>query len=93
MQDEARWYNAFGEEVDLDNIDREYALNILSMYILNGGRRFMHTHESIKSDPLVVKLRSVILNGRKPTMRDRARAFAYNIRCVREGLPFRAPVR
>jgi hypothetical protein len=93
MTGEARWFNAFGEEVDLDNIDREYALNILSMYILNSGLRCAHSHESIKVDPLVEKLRDVILNGRKPTMRDRARAFAYNIRCVREGKSFRAPVR
>lgn len=91
MQDnEARWYNAFGEEVDLDNIDREYALNILSMFLLNSGLRGFIVD---KDHPLTTKLRDVILNGRKPTMRDRARAFAYNIRCVREGKPFRAPVR
>ena len=83
------WHNAFGEPVDLDNIDREYALNILCHYTLNAGWRGLD-HEDMHNDPLVQKLRGIVLNGRKPNFWDRQRAVVYNIRCALRGLPWRA---
>lgn len=96
---EARWLNSLGEEVDLDNIDREYALNILCMVLLRRGR-MQNIHDSlgipredVREDPLVQKLRDVVLTGRAPNKRDRIRAIRYNMRNKRRGLPYRASVR
>lgn len=85
------WRNVFGEPVDLDNIDREYALNILTMTLLRRGR-FGYTPDEIREDPLVQKLRAVVLNGRERNFTDRLRAVSYNARCTLKGLPFRAKV-
>lgn len=98
---EARWFNSLGEEVDLDNIDREYALNILSMVLLRHGRDqgyaeafgYDDTPVDLREDPLVNKLREVVLTGREKNLRDRARAVRYNMLNKRAGKPFRAPVR
>lgn len=84
----AKWFNVFGEEVDLDTIDSEYALNIL-MHTL-GRARAGWTREELMADPLVQKLRERILAGVKPTWRDRVRGTAYNVRCKLTGLPYRA---
>ena len=83
------WHNAFGEPVDLDDIDKEYALNILSMVISTRTLRG-YTREDFQNDPLVEKLRSVVLNGREKNARDRLRGWCYNWRCRRAGLPYRA---
>jgi hypothetical protein len=83
------WRNALGEPVDLDNIDREYALNILTMVLLRRGMRG-YTDQEIREDPLVEKLRDVVLNGREKNVHDRLRAKRYNLLCKLEGLPYRA---
>lgn len=83
------WKNALGDEVDLDNIDKVYALNILSMVLLRCGRQYWSDDE-IRADPLVGKLRSVVLTGRSPNASDRLRGRIYNIRCRVRGLPYRA---
>jgi hypothetical protein len=88
---EARWNNAFGEPVDLDNIDREYALNIYTM-VIQRRERAGYTRDDYLQDPLVQKLRDVILDGRRPGLRDRLRAFRFNIRSRRQGMPFRGRV-
>lgn len=59
---EPRWYNIHGEEVDLDRIDREYALNIL--LLLYNRRR--HERVDPYTDPLIQKLRLRVLYGPKP---------------------------
>lgn len=90
MTDTPRWVDALGREVDLDNIDREYALNILTMVLLRRGREDCFP-DDIRQDALVQKLRNVVLNGRAPNARDADRARQYNARCDTQGLPFRAP--
>jgi hypothetical protein len=90
---EPRWFNAAGEEVDLDDIDREYALNILTMVIYRHGQSMFSTADDLRHDPLVQKLRDVVLEGREPNLRDRARAIRYNAKMRAAGLPYRAPVR
>lgn len=87
-----QWFNALGEEVDLDNIDREYALNILSM-VLPARASLGYTPDEIREDALVQKLRDIVLNGRTMNSHDRLRAIRYNFACRLRGLPFRAPVR
>lgn len=87
----ARWFDSLGREVDLNDIDKEYALAILTMVLLRYGRA-SYTSDEVREDPLVQKLRDVVLNGREPNERDRARARVYNIRNERQGKPFRAPV-
>lgn len=86
---EARWFDSVGREVDLDNIDKHYALNILTMALLRRGRRGIR---DVSHDPLIQKLREVVLNGREPNEADEARAAAYNKLNRKAGLPFRAPV-
>lgn len=88
MTGQARWHNVFGDEVDLDTIDSEYALNIL-MHIMGRSRAFW-TREELRADPLVQKLRERVLAGVKPTLRDRLRGSAYNFRCRAAKLPYRA---
>lgn len=90
--DRPRWLDSLGREVDLDNIDREYALNILTMVVFRRGRRG-YEMEDLRHDALVQKLRDVVLNGREPNAEDRRRAMQYNIDNVGAGLPYRAPVR
>lgn len=90
MTDSPRWFDALGREVDLDNIDREYALNILTMVLLRRGKAWA-TPDDIRQDALVQKLRDVVLNGRAPNARDADRARQYNARCDAQGIPFRAP--
>lgn len=87
------WRNVFGDPVDLDNIDKTYALNILTMVLLSRGRYYdAYTQEDIRDDELVQKLRDVVLNGRDKNYVDRLRAISYNARCKLKGLRFRAPV-
>ncbi len=83
------WTDVFGHEVDLDNIDRVYALNILTHHTLVCGRR-LNSHSDMRRDPLVQKLRAVVLGGREPNLRDRLRATWYDVRCAWKGLPWRA---
>jgi hypothetical protein len=86
MTHKPRWYNVFGEAVDLDDIDKRYAANILG-HIDNRPRGRYGL-----GDALIDKLEEVAANGRRPNLRDRLRAVRYNIRCWREGQPYRAPV-
>ena len=83
------WRNVFGEPVDLDDIDREYALNILSMVIARRARAG-YTADEMREDPLIQKLREVVLEGREKTAKDRRRARRYNKRTAKLGLPYRA---
>ena len=92
---DARWFNSLGEEVNLDDIDREYALNILTMVLWRRGRDSNFTGQamsSLREDALVQKLRDVVLHGREKTGKDKTRAMQYNIDNVRAGKKFRAPV-
>lgn len=84
-----RWQNALGEDVDLDNIDRKYALNIYSM-VLRRRAQMGYTTQDVKEDNLLHKLYGIILDGRKPNLRDKLRAEHYNFHTKRAGLPFRA---
>lgn len=84
------WRNAFGEPVDLDKIDKRYALNILTMVLRR--TRNDATANDLRHDPLIQKLRDVVLNGRDPDDSDLPKAHDYNARCEAEGLPFRADV-
>lgn len=86
---EARWRDALGNEVDLDDIDVEYALNILTHYTLRCGKRGM-TDDDMRANPLVQKLRKTIMFGRQPNPDDIARAKEYNEKCEKRGLAFRA---
>lgn len=88
----ARWFNVFGEEVDLDDIDRSYALNILMMFAQHKARQG-YSRDWIESHPLTRKLREATLKGRDPEPQDRIRAMFYNARCRLFGLPYRAPTR
>lgn len=88
---EARWNNAFGESVDLDDINRVYALNILTLVLLRRGRAGM-SNDEVRHDPLVSKLREVVLVGREPTDEDNQRAIAFNQRCAAFGLTHRAEI-
>lgn len=81
------WFDSLGREVDLDNIDKEYALAILTMVLLRRGRRGA---TDVRHDPLIDKLRDVVLNGRAPNEADLARARAYNEKNKAAGLPYRA---
>jgi hypothetical protein len=92
LEPKPRWLDSLGREVDLDNIDREYALNILTMVLLRRGRGG-YTDAEIREDALVQKLREVVLTGREPNHEDRRRAFKYNIDNIKAGKRFRAPVR
>lgn len=85
------WKDSLGRDVDLDDIDKEYALNILCMAIYNRAMRGL-TRREIESSALIKKLREVVLTGREPNERDRKRAKAYNVLNAEAGMPFRAPV-
>ena len=85
------WRNAFGEPVDLDNIDREYALNIYTMVVRRRGV-WLWSDDEIRDDPLVQKLREVILKDAKKTPRHVARAIRYNAKARARGLRWRAKV-
>lgn len=86
------WRNVFHEPVDIENIDKEYALNILTMVLLRRGRYGSEFHEDIRTDPLVQTLRKTVLNGRERDESDKPRSILYNERCQAEALPFRANV-
>jgi hypothetical protein len=86
---EPTWTNAHGEPVDLDNIDKVYALNILSHYTLNCGR-LGYDHEDMRNNALVQKLRGIVLDGREPNLRDRLRATWFDVRCAWKGMPWRS---
>ncbi len=86
---DALWRNVFGDEVNLDDIDRAYALNIYTMVVAKRARRG-YTRDDFMGDPLVQKLREVILAGREPNLRDKLRGAAYSMRCWAAELPYRA---
>lgn len=86
------WRNVFGEPVDLDKIDREYALNIYHMRVARKASVLGWTAQDFEDDPLTQKLREIILSRRRKRPRDYARAIHYNIRCKCAGLKFRAKV-
>lgn len=88
---EPLWRNVFGEPVDLDNIDREYALNILMMATTSRAQRG-YTSQEFRDDPLIQKLREVILSRRRKRLRDLLRALNYNRRCKAAGYPYRARI-
>jgi hypothetical protein len=48
------------------------------------------TDKDMREDPLVQKLRDVILNGREPNYRDRQRAKRYDNLNEFKGLPWRS---
>lgn len=86
---EPSWRNVWGQEIDLDDIDREYALNILMM--AHTTRVLMdYTRDDFMRDRLIQKLRGIVLEGREPSWRDKIRGARYNARCRRKGLPYRA---
>lgn len=87
--EEPRWFDARGQEVDLDDIDKEYALNILMMV---HARRIIaeYTADEMRADPLIQKLRDVVLHGREPNLIDRRRGDLYNRAMRKMGLPYRA---
>lgn len=89
MNDVPRWFDARGIEVDLDDIDKVYALNILMMV---HARRVLagYTANEMRADPLIQKLREVVLHGREPDLGDRRRGDIYNRAMQRLGLPYRA---
>lgn len=80
--DKPLWTNSLGQPVDLDNIDRQYAIRILA---------HLAGHYGAGSEALVEKLVEVATNGRAPTEADLARARAYNDKNKALGLPWRAP--
>lgn len=90
MSNQVLWRNAFGEAVDLDTIDREYALNILSMHIARKVR-IGWLDMDFRNDPLTTKLREVVLHGRDRDGSDSLREAAYNMRSAARGMRFRAP--
>lgn len=100
MPSEVLWHNAFGEPVDLDKIDREYALNIYTMATMRRVRSWelmgysaAEQDEFMREDALIQKLREVILKGAAKRPRDRARALRYNAKARKLGLRWRASVR
>lgn len=85
------WYNVLGDEVDLNKIDREYALNIL-MHV-HGRMAWCGTEQAeTRNDELIQELRKVVLSRRRRRPRDVWRAFNYNRRCKKAGYPYRARV-
>jgi hypothetical protein len=86
------WYDSVGRPVDVHNIDKEYALNILTMVAHRRGRTG-YTLEDLRHDELVAALRETVLHGREPTDEDRERAAKYNELNAQKGLPYRAPER
>lgn len=55
--------------------------------------RWGYTADEMRDDPLIQKLREVVLTGREKNASDRKRAILYNLRNRKRGLPWRAPVR
>lgn len=82
------WRNSLGEPVDLDNIDREYALNIYAHVLIRRGPWM--TDDEMRADPLLTKLREVILTGRDKTPDDDRRAMIYNAMNAARGKRWRA---
>jgi hypothetical protein len=80
------WRNVFGKEIDLDTIDRNYALNIL----LHRSKMGLIVCSKVEYDALTHKLIERIRDGHKPGLRDWSRRRQYNFRCRRAGLPYRA---
>lgn len=88
-RNESMWRNSLGEPVDLDNIDSEYALNIYTMAVKRRGANAVSETE-MRADPLLQKLREVILAGKKPGPEDHRRAMVYNALNAARGLRWRA---
>lgn len=91
----AAWYDAHGRPVNIEQIDKRYALNILTMvvgriYVANADLPEHEVGDIIRNHPLVQRLRETVLNGRDPDVRDRARAVEYNELSERRGIPFKA---
>lgn len=97
IPNEVLWRNVFGEPVDLDDIDREYALAIYTMVVMRRTRFYeamglsrVEQDAEIRVDALVQKLREVILKDAKKRPKDRRRALFYNRRAKKLGLRWRA---
>src|ERR1044072_2086416 len=85
------WRDIRGRAVDVENIDKVYALNILMMHTARKARMGW-TPEDFKRDELTQKLRETVLHGREPNADDDDRAREYNERCRRHGVSLRAPI-
>lgn len=79
------WKNSLGEPVDLDTINREYALNILMMYVARKARQGW-LNEDFREDELTQELRDVILTGRDRDGGDSLREAAYTERKAARGV-------
>lgn len=96
---EVLWRNAFGEPVDLDSIDREYALNIYTMVVQRRVEAWYwlltqaEVEKELRGDPLVQKLREVILEDHEKTPADIARAKRFNAKAQKLGIRHRAATR
>lgn len=85
------WRDSLGRAVDVEDIDKLYALNILMMHVTRMAKVGWHA-ANFKHDELTQKLRETVLYGRKPNQADNERAMEYN-RLNREvGKSFRAPI-
>jgi hypothetical protein len=80
------WLNYFREPVDLDDIDREYAENILANATRQFERKGMSRAE-IDAHPLVQKLNQVIPVAREKNDEDRRREREYNFRVLEANRP------
>lgn len=85
------WRDSLGRPVDVENIDKVYALNILMRHVAQ-KTRLGYSKDWFKRDELTQKLRETVLNGREPGEDDKARAIEYNRLNKEAGLPHRAPV-
>lgn len=68
---DGKWYNVFHEEVNIEEIDREYALNILTMYMTNKVWReglFAGIHVAQPESP--GKLGAAVAGEGRPTWRE-----------------------
>lgn len=86
----AVWYDSLGRKVDLDNIDKRYALNIYTMYVMRQALRFGMGPKDLVHDELAQKLREVMMTGREPNESDRARAAEYDALNAKNRKPFRS---
>jgi hypothetical protein len=80
------WRNYFGEPVNLDDIDRRYAENILANAVAQCERRGW-SKARIEALPLVQKLRQVIPVAREATEEDLRREREYNFRVLEANRP------